>query len=52
MYFTCEHCMFQFEHDDDVTQCPDCGKFKVRPSTQSEIEEYIDRKNNPDEDWG
>ena len=42
--FTCDNCRYIFENEEDVTQCPDCGKFQVRPATQSEAEEFIERK--------
>lgn len=50
MYFICEHCGYQFECESEVKQCPDCGKHKVRLATETEIKEYIERKNNLDED--
>ena len=43
-FFTCDNCKYIFEHDKDVEQCPDCGKFAVRPAVQSEIDEYNARK--------
>ena len=46
MYFICEHCGYQFENKCEVEQCPDCGKYKVRVATDSEINEYIERKNS------
>ena len=42
--FTCENCKYIFEYEDDVKQCPDCGKFAVRPADQSEIDELNARK--------
>ena len=40
MIYTCEKCKYLFESETEVTQCPDCGKFAVRPAYQSEIKEY------------
>ena len=40
MIYTCEKCKFLFEAEIEVTQCPDCGKFEVRPASQQEINEY------------
>ena len=40
MLYACNHCKYLFESIDEVDQCPDCGKYAVRPATQTEIEEY------------
>lgn len=47
MLYACEQCKYLFESEDEVKQCPDCGKFAVRPATQTEIDEY----NSRESDW-
>lgn len=42
--FTCENCKYIFESEENVNQCPDCGKLAVRPATQTEVDEYNERK--------
>lgn len=43
--FVCDACKYIFESsEEDVKQCPDCGKCHVRLAIQSEIEEYNRRK--------
>lgn len=49
--FVCDHCKFVFELEEDVSQCPDCGKFKVRTATQSETDEYNNRMNDEEDVW-
>ena len=44
MLYACEACHFLFEKIYDEGRCPDCGKFAVRTATESEIEEYNNRK--------
>ena len=44
MLYTCEKCKFIFESDkENVVQCPDCGKKKVRAATEEEIKEFESR---------
>ena len=40
-YYTCDSCRFTFTRTVMPEQCPDCGKFAVRPASQSETEEAI-----------
>lgn len=40
-YYTCDSCRFTFTRTVMPEQCPDCGKYAVRPATQSEAEETI-----------
>lgn len=42
--FACDACHYLFEAIERPEQCPDCGKYKVRPASQEEIDEYIKRK--------
>ena len=46
MRYACNHCKYLFESNDEVDQCLDCGKYAVRPATQTEIEEYESRDKN------
>ena len=44
MLYTCEKCKFIFESDkENIVQCPECGKLKVRPANKEEIKEFQDR---------
>lgn len=49
MLYACNHCKYLFESNDEVDQCPDCGKYAVRPATQTEIKEYEFRDKNWDD---
>lgn len=51
MIFVCDNCKYEFESPEETAQCPDCGKFKVRCATQSEIDEYNSRKNDKEDIW-
>lgn len=42
--FACDVCHFLFEAVQMIDQCPDCGKYMVRPATQEEHDEYEKRK--------
>lgn len=46
--YACDKCKYLFESEEKVEQCPDCGKFEVRPATQSEIDEFIARQMEDD----
>jgi len=42
--YACDACRFLFESDaDNIIQCPDCGKMKVRTATEEEIKEFESR---------
>ena len=44
MLYTCDNCKYLFVSDkENVVQCPDCGKKKVRLATNEEIKEFQDR---------
>lgn len=44
MLYTCDKCKYVFESEkENIIQCPDCGKMKVRPSNAEEIKEFQDR---------
>lgn len=50
MLYACDACRYLFESESDDKQCPDCGKFAVRPAVQTEIEEYENRQSDWDEE--
>ena len=42
--YCCEACKYLFESNkEEIVQCPDCGKLKVRPANKEEIKEFQDR---------
>lgn len=43
MVFTCDNCGFIFSRTTETEQCPDCGKFAVRPATEDERKEFEHR---------
>ena len=44
MIFTCNNCHFIFDSEPLPEQCPDCGKYTVRPATEEEEKELEERK--------
>ena len=40
MIFTCDKCHFIFSRTVEPEQCPDCGKYAVRPANEAEKLEY------------
>ena len=43
MIFTCDNCGFIFSRSEETVQCPDCGKYEVRPADEAEQEEFATR---------
>ena len=43
MIFTCDNCHFIFSRVSEPEQCPDCGKYTVRPASEEEQQEFKDR---------
>lgn len=43
MVFSCVHCHYLFSCVSQPEQCPDCGKFTVRPATEDERREFEER---------
>lgn len=43
MIFTCGNCGFIFSRSEDTEQCPDCGKYEVRPANEAEQREFSAR---------
>ena len=43
MIFTCDNCGFIFSRSEEAEQCPDCGKYEVRPANEEEQEEFAQR---------
>ena len=50
MIYACDACRYIFEAKEAITQCPDCGKYEVRPATENEVSEYKKRHLEAD-DW-
>lgn len=44
LLYACDACKYLFESEKEDKQCPDCGKFAVRPAVQAEIDEYESRQ--------
>lgn len=40
MVFACDHCHYLFSLEKEAEQCPDCGKYRVRPATEEEQREF------------
>lgn len=38
--FVCDRCHYAFSGNVQPEQCPDCGKYAVRPADKAEIVEY------------
>lgn len=52
MVFVCESCHFLFSRAQQPEQCPDCGKYAIRPADmdeQAEFERYITNKEDIEE---
>lgn len=43
MIFTCDNCGFIFSRSEETEQCPDCGKYEVRPANEEEQVEFAQR---------
>lgn len=48
--YTCDACHYIFAAGDGCSQCPDCGKPRVRPANEAERREYQERQKST-EDW-
>ena len=40
MVYSCDNCGFIFSRSEEPEQCPDCGKYAVRPANETEKQEY------------
>ncbi len=49
MIYACDACKFLFKRISDPEQCPDCGKYNIRPATEKEAEEFNNRPQNINE---
>ncbi len=49
MIYACDACRFLFKRVSEPGQCPDCGKYNIRPATKAEVEEFNSRSNNIEE---
>ena len=49
--YCCDACKYLFESSkEEIVQCPDCGKKKVRLATKEEIKEFEDRALEDDDE--
>ncbi len=49
MIYACDACRFLFKRASEPEQCPDCGKYSIRPATKEEAEEFNNRPQNINE---
>ena len=40
MIYACDNCGFVFKRNEETEQCPDCGKYEVRPADEMEEKEF------------
>ena len=40
MVFACDHCHFLFSRTEQQEQCPECGKYQIRPASQEEQADF------------
>ena len=40
MIYACDNCGFVFTRNEETEQCPDCGKYEVRPADEMEEKEF------------
>lgn len=50
MVYACDNCYFLFSRSGTPEQCPDCGKYAIRPATEMERSEFSARLKKP-EPW-
>lgn len=43
MIYTCDNCGFVFSRGEETEQCPDCGKYEIRPANEMEQKEFAIR---------
>lgn len=51
MVYACDTCHFLFSRVAETEQCPDCGKYTVRPAYEAEQEEFLSRLSGGDKAW-
>ena len=44
MIYACDACHFLFKRVGEPEQCPDCGKYSIRPTNEEEKIEFINRR--------
>ena len=49
--YACDLCHFLFERLGEPEQCPDCGKYAIRPATEEERQEFLQRMRESEKDW-
>lgn len=52
MIFSCDSCGSLFRQSSEPKQCPNCGKYSVRPADVDEQADYVRRMVRVDEDSG
>lgn len=48
MIYACDNCYFLFSRSGAPEQCPDCGKYVIRPATEGEQKEFAIRLKQPE----
>lgn len=51
MIYACDLCHFLFERKAEPEQCPDCGKYAIRPATEEERREFLRRMQENENEW-
>lgn len=51
MVYACDLCHFLFERKSEPEQCPDCGKYAIRPATEEERREFLRRMQENENEW-
>ena len=49
--YACDLCHFLFERKTEPEQCPDCGKYAIRPATEKERQEFLRRLRESEKEW-
>ena len=49
MVYACDNCHFLFSRTAEPEQCPDCGKYAIRPADEAERQENEKRLKEPRE---
>ena len=44
MIYACDACHFLFKRVGEPEQCPDCGKYSIRPANEQEKQEFLNRR--------
>lgn len=52
MVFACDNCHYLFSRVKEPEQCPDCGKYRVRPAREDEQREFEAQISDKDKERG